>query len=264
MEAGEKEGNQVSGGTWADHACYYPPMSSWPPSTDEILELPTDELAIRLLDRLAKGQGNAIHRGNLTPSNSALNLGIHDRSPIVWRAVGEAYDWLLYHGLIANNPGRDNPDFAYVSKRGKQLLEESCPLSAIKATKRLDLDLHPLIARRVRSQFILGEYKSAVLLAFREVEIRVRDLGGFDNSQVGVPLMQQAFSPNGGPLLDDTLEGGEQQATMFLFAGAIGAFKNPSSHRQVDYGDATVAAEAVLLAGLLLRILDRYKAKGTA
>ncbi|MBB3082548.1 hypothetical protein [Geodermatophilus sabuli] len=33
-------------------------------------------------------------------------------------------------------------------------------------------------------------------------------------------------------------------------------FKNPPSHRQVDYSDPTLASEVVLLADLLLRILD--------
>jgi hypothetical protein len=44
---------------------------------------------------------------------------------------------------------------------------------------------------------------------------------------------------------------------MALFRGSIGMFKNPSSHRAVDYSDPTFAAEVVLLADLLLRILDR-------
>ena len=44
---------------------------------------------------------------------------------------------------------------------------------------------------------------------------------------------------------------------MELFAGAIGTFKNPSSHRQVDYNDPTEASEIVMLADLLMRILDR-------
>jgi Protein of unknown function (Hypoth_ymh) len=43
---------------------------------------------------------------------------------------------------------------------------------------------------------------------------------------------------------------------MALFWGAIGVFKNPTSHRPVNYDDPTVAAEAVLLADLLLRMLD--------
>ena len=48
---------------------------------------------------------------------------------------------------------------------------------------------------------------------------------------------------------------------MELFAGAIGIFKNQVSHRQVDYADATVASEVVLLADLLLRILDGVEAR---
>lgn len=235
-------------------------MSVWPPSEEEIAELPVDELAIRLLTRLVHSPQN-IHRQNLYAGNHALNLTIASQSPIVWRAIGEAFDWLMFNGLIANFPGRDNPGFAYVTNRSRRLLEDPQPLRTIEATRRISLDLQPLIAKRVRSQFILGEYESAVLLAFREVEIRVRDLGGYTNSEIGVQLMNKVFSPkNNGPLVDTSLDRGEQESIMFLFSGAIGAFKNPSSHRQVDYSDATVAAEAVLLADLLLRLLDRYDA----
>jgi hypothetical protein len=44
---------------------------------------------------------------------------------------------------------------------------------------------------------------------------------------------------------------------MELYAGAIGYFRNPPSHRKVDYDTPTMAAEVVLLADLLLRLLDR-------
>lgn len=43
---------------------------------------------------------------------------------------------------------------------------------------------------------------------------------------------------------------------MALFQGAIGVFKNPTSQRQVDYCDTTIASEIVLFADLLLRMLD--------
>jgi uncharacterized protein (TIGR02391 family) len=72
-----------------------------------------------------------------------------------------------------------------------------------------------------------------------------------------VPLMRKAFKPDGGPLADMDADPGEREATSALFAGAVGVFKNASSHRQVDYDDPTEAAEVVLLADLLIRILNQ-------
>jgi len=73
---------------------------------------------------------------------------------------------------------------------------------------------------------------------------------------LGVKLMRKCFG-EGGPLADPQLDPGERTGTMELFAGAVGTFKNPPSHRQVDYADPTEASEVVLLADLLMRLLDR-------
>ena len=40
-------------------------------------------------------------------------------------------------------------------------------------------------------------------------------------------------------------------------APQIGTIKNPTSHREIEYDDPAEAAEVVLLADLLMRILDR-------
>lgn len=77
------------------------------------------------------------------------------------------------------------------------------------------------------------------------------------NELVGVHLMRKAFGLKDGTLRDPEAEVGEQQATSDLFAGAIGAFKNPASHRTVKFVDPVEEAEVIPLADLLLRIVAR-------
>ena len=76
--------------------------------------------------------------------------------------------------------------------------------------------------------------------------------------------MRKAFSPKDGVLRDPDAEGGEQQATADLFAGAIGAYKNPASHRTVQFDDPMEAAEVIQLADLLLRIVQRAERRRRA
>jgi len=105
-----------------------------------------------------------------------------------------------------------------------------------------------------------------VFLAMKAVEVAVREVSGLGgDGLVGVKLMRAAFAPDGGPLMDPNAEGGERTARMELFAGSIGSFKNPHSHRDVDVSDAAEALEAIYLANTLLRIVDgcRRRAKPT-
>jgi uncharacterized protein (TIGR02391 family) len=94
----------------------------------------------------------------------------------------------------------------------------------------------------------------------KAVEVRVRKLAGFGNEVVGVDLMNKAFGP-GGPLTDPAAVKGEQEGTRSIFAGAYGVLRNPTGHREVDYGDIAEAADAVHTASLLMRMLDRVEAR---
>ena len=93
--------------------------------------------------------------------------------------------------------------------------------------------LHPELQGAVYENFASGNYDTAVRDAFVQVEIAVREQAKLAATLVGVKLMREAFDPNTGKLTDMTLPVSERERIADLFAGAIGTFKNPLSHRKV-------------------------------
>ncbi len=91
---------------------------------------------------------------------------------------------------------------------------------------------------------------------FKEVEVAVRQAGGFDARVIGTDLMRAAFHPDTGPLTDTTLPKAERESLAHLFAGTIGSHKNPSSHRTVTIADAVEAGEMLILASHLLPSIE--------
>jgi uncharacterized protein (TIGR02391 family) len=219
-------------------------------SSDEVQSLPIDRLGVLALKHLA--DTNEWNAHNFL--NAGGNLRLPDSTLRCW---SEALNWLVSKNLVAfGKPGQSaQPNSIFITRLGYKVLREGH--ETIRAIERLDVALHSRL-ERVKSQFLLGEFELAAFAAMREVEIRVRELSGADLSLLGVKLMRKSFG-EGGKLADSELDPGERTGTMELFAGAIGTFKNPPSHRQVDYADPTEASEVVLLADLLMRLLDRVE-----
>lgn len=229
-------------------------------SYDDIRSLPLPDLALRLLNDLGQQPNfnNLIRsmesRSNCDPSQPPDFRALLDR-------VSDAWSWLESHALLG--PSTSNSptgNWQRVTAEGKAILENPHNVAKLWADNRLAGDLHPALAS-ARSNFALGDYETASFAAMKAVEVAVRTAAALPNEILGVNLMRRAFSPKDGVLRDLDAERGEQQATADLFAGAIGAFKNPASHRTVQFDDPIEAAEVIQLADLLLRIVARARTR---
>lgn len=216
----------------------------------ELLQLPVDAVAMLVLEHIVEQQTAGMQPNRWNVLNEAHNAGRQALVPV----LSEALQWLESKVLIAPSGSSSERDWLLVTRRGLQVLNDG--LAALRAGERLDIDLHPRIGQSVRTQFLIGEYELAVLKAMRTVEIRVRELSG--RPGIGRPLIQNAFGKQGN-LRDVTAEAGEQTALMELLSGAIGLFRNPPAHREVDFDDPTHAAEVIILASLLMRLLDHVE-----
>lgn len=228
-----------------------------------LLQLEVEECAMLLLAYLNTltdlRQTDDVHRANLP--NRIINgpqLPNVDREEqqAIAHVFMEAWTWLEAHCLIAADPRRGTSgNYFFVTRLGRQI-RSADRFKELLHTRLLRPEmLRGELVANVWPVFLRGQYDTAVFQAFKEVEIAVRTKARLSNSDTGMPLMRKAFNPQGGPLADPNAPGGEQQALMELFAGAMGYFRNPVGHRVV-ISNPYEAVEMISLANHLLRILE--------
>ncbi len=232
------------------------------PPVEVALELEPEELAVPLLECLCQFDESTdrgmLNRSNFTSPGSLKGYCEPQHDEAVAKAIIEAWVWLEREGLIAPAPGQFG-NWIFITRRG-QKFREIADVRKFKAASLLPHEtLDSQLASKVRPAFLRGDYDSAIFEAFKEVEIRVRTLSKASKTELGVNLMRKAFHPVKGSLTDKSQPQSEQQSVSDLFAGAIGCFKNPSSHRDVDFNDPAEVLELIMLADHLIRIAERRK-----
>lgn len=239
---------------------------------DPLLALTPEELGFAMLPLLKEKQADRMS-GGLNSSNLVLELNraageseppFGGKNQQVKHAVMEALAWLEREVLLVPEEGANgNNGWRRLSRQGELLASSTSEVSHYRAAKALPRELvHPSIADRVWSSFVRGEYDTAAFQAMREVEIATRKASGAPPDWPGVKMARWAFKPGPeqpGPLTDLDAESGEQHGMMDLFAGALGALKNPHSHRVVNFRSPAEAVAVILTASQLLRIVENAK-----
>lgn len=231
------------------------------PSADDLLRLAKGQLDAMLLQCVTQ---------RATDPSPVATRYVHDNEivglyPIDGRttfqrrmeadiALAESWQRLSTVGLIVPAPGQA-PGMMTVTSRGCEVaggnnFEEMMARLSLRPEM-----LHSDLRESVYENFSNGNYDTAVRDAFVLVEDKVRTAAGLPNSLVGVQLMRTAFDPNKGKLTDSKLVMAERERMADLFAGAIGTFKNPHSHRIVGNNDPSSVIEELMLASRLLRFV---------
>jgi len=227
-----------------------------PTPIELVADLDIEEIGIAMLaffQQLADPPTTQEFHDHCNRNNFVLSL-TRRYSRNVHQPLIEAYAWLEHQGLLTPSP--EHPDAALIPSRRARKLKSRVSFEAWKRADQLPRALvHPTVLTKASGPFLNGDYETAVFVAFKEVEVAVRDAGRFGTTDFGIDLMRKAFHPDTGPLTDPTLPKPEREALSALFWGSFGSYRNPCGHRRVAM-EVQEAVELIMLSSHLMRLVE--------
>ena len=224
------------------------------PPIETALDMEPEELApfvLKHLDRIG-----SINRYNYTLSTSSDIKGYaREHLGDFQKRLMEAFIWLEREMFIAPEPDKQG-EWRFITKRGEKMLQNEDFAAYSQNSLLPSENLHPILVRKVKPLFLRGDYDTAIFQAFKAIEVQVRKSGEYTKGDIGVLLMRKAFHPQTGKLTNTHSVTSEKQAMSDIFAGAIGLFKNPTSHRYLDGISPEEAADYIKVANCLLKMID--------
>lgn len=225
-------------------------------SHSDLEAAPVSRVAEQLLKHLLK-QSGADHARPFNFGNVVGEVGtLYGHRWECKRAASEALSWLIARQFIAPDTEQAGRGWYLVSRLGVEAGSQTDLQTWISERELPEDHLQPAIAAEALDVFRQGKFDTAVFIAFRTLEVRIREAAKLGNEAIGTKLAARAFHPEDGPLTDLSAEAGERQALMQLMSGAIGLFKNPTSHREVQLS-GTEAREMLVIASHLMRIVTQ-------
>lgn len=231
------------------------------PDPEILLALEPEELAgfvLEIFNSSVRKEKGSVSVGNFISPEWLRDYPYEHHNDIRYALV-EALVWLKNEGLLAPDPDQRGDNFLFITRRGRKLKNAAAVEDYRKANLLPKELLHPIMVDKIWPLFLRREYDPAVFQAFKEVEVAVRYVVEYTEEdcdvELDLELMEKAFHPENGKMMDANQTEEEKQAILALFTGAMGLYKNPLCHRNINF-TAEGAAEAIIFANHLFKIVD--------